>query len=323
MRIATIGTGFIVEQFINDALTVEGVSFEAVYSRDLEKGKQFAEPFGIKKVYDDLDEMLQDEAIDFVYIASPNSLHYPQAMNAMEHGKHVIVEKPFAGNQVRAQELVRKAKEKNLFLFEAICNIHMPNFKFIEDNLDKLGQIKLVQCNFSQYSSRYDALLEGNVTNVFNPKFSGGALADINIYNLHFVIRLFGKPNKTHYIANQHENGIDTSGIVTLEYDDFKVVCSGAKDSASENFGQIQGVNGHIYVNNSVSTMDSVKLLTKDTDVEYNSHLEPRLHYEVARFKEIYNAQDYEACHELLEHSILVVEVAETARRKIGMFFDF
>lgn len=322
MRIATIGTGFIVEQFIEDALSIEGVSFEAVYSRNLENGHEFAKPYNIAKVYDDLDAMFKDPDIDFIYIASPNSLHYPQAMEAMEHGKHVIVEKPFAGNQVRAEEMVRKAKEKNVFLFEAICNIHMPNFKFVEDQLDQLGDIKLVQCNFSQYSSRYDALMAGETPNVFNPQFSGGALADINIYNLHFVIRLFGKPLKTHYIANQHENGIDTSGIITMEYDGFKVECTGAKDSASENFAQIQGTKGHLRVNSTVSTMDSVNLVTKDADVEYNSHLEPRLSYEVAQFKEIYEAQDYKACHELLEHSIEVVKVAETARRKIGLFFD-
>lgn len=323
MRIATIGTGFIVEQFIEDALSLEGVSFEAVFSRNKGRGQEFAKPYNINKVYTDLDEMFQDPEIDFIYIASPNSLHYPQAMLAMEYGKHVIVEKPFAGNQVRAQEMVRKAKEKNVFLFEAICNIHMPNFKFVQDNLEKLGAIKVVQANFSQYSSRFDALMAGETPNVFNPKFSGGALADINIYNLHFVIRLFGKPNKTNYIANQHENGIDTSGVVTLTYDDFIVECVGSKDSNSLNFGQIQGTNGYLRIPSSVSTMDSVKLLTKDTDVEYNSHLEPRLSYEVARFKEIYEAQDFEACHELLEHSTLVVEVAEAARRRIDMFFDF
>lgn len=323
MRIATIGSGSIVDQFINDARSIEGISFEAVYSRDEQRGSEFAASHQIEKVYTDLDAMFMDDNIDFIYIASPNSLHYSQAMAAMEHGKHVIVEKPFAGNQVRAQEMVRKAKEKNVFLFEAICNIHMPNFKFVQDNIDKLGDLKVVQANFSQYSSRYDALMAGETPNVFNPKFSGGALADINIYNLHFAVRLFGKPNKTNYVANQHENGIDTSGVLTLEYDDFIAELVGAKDSASENFGQIQGTNGYLRIPNSVSTMDSVKLLTKDVDVEYNSHLEPRLSYEVARFKEIYEAQDFDACHELLEHSTLVVEIAEAARRRIDMFFDF
>lgn len=323
MRIATIGTGFIVEQFINDARSIDGVSVEAVYSREKERGLDFATPFGITKVYTNLEDMMKDPELDFIYIASPNSLHYEQAMLAMDHGKNVIVEKPFAGNEVRANELARKAKEKGLFLFEAICNIHMPNFNFIEENLDTIGDIKLVQCNFSQYSSRYGALMSGETPNVFNPKFSGGALADINIYNLHFVIRLFGMPVSVNYIANQHENGIDTSGIVTLKYDNFIVECVGAKDSASQNFGQIQGTQGHIYVEGSVSTMDSVKLVRQDTEIEYNGQDQPRLSYEVSRFKEIFESKDFAACHELLEHSIQVVKVAEAARRRIDMFFEF
>lgn len=323
MRIATIGTGFIVNQFIEDSLSLDGISFEAVYSRDKARGEEFAKPFNIGKVYTDLDDMLKDPMVEFVYIASPNSLHYEQAMLAMEYGKHVIVEKPFAGNQVRAEEMVRKAKEKNVFLFEAICNLHMPHYHYLKEALKEIGDIKVVQCNFSQYSSRYGALLDGQTPNVFNPKFSGGALADINIYNLHFVVGLFGEPLKVDYIANQHDNGIDTSGILTLTYDNFVVECVGAKDSFSRNFGQIQGTKGYLLVEGSVSTMDNVKLVTTDTEIEYNVQDKPRLSYEVARFKEIYETQDTEACYELLEHSIKVVKLAETARRRIDLFFEF
>ena len=83
--------------------------------------------------------------------------------------------------------------------------------------MSSLGKIKLVQCNYSQYSSRYDKFLAGEIPNVFNPVFSGGALQDINIYNLHFVTGLFGKAKEVKYIANSAENGIDTSGIATIK----------------------------------------------------------------------------------------------------------
>ncbi len=323
MRIGTIGSGFIVKEFIDDARHVDGVSIEAVYSRDLERGQEFAQEVGVDKVYTDLPTMFQDPNIDFIYIASPNSLHYPQALLALECGKNVIVEKPFAGNEVRAQELIRLAQEKGLFIFEAICNIHMPNYAFIKDNLEEVGKLRVVQCNFSQYSSRYQALLDGETPNVFNPKFSGGALADINIYNVHFVVGLFGAPKNVDYIANRHANGIDTSGILTLTYDDFIVECVGAKDSMSLNFGQIQGEKGYIYVEGSVSRMSSVKLVTKDREIEYNGQDEPRMSYEVSAFKEIYDAKDYTRASELLAHSVEVVKVAEKARRRINLFFEY
>lgn len=322
MRIGTIGSGSIVKQFIESARLVEGVEFTAVYSRDLERGKAFAQEVNIDTVYTSLEDLYQDSNVDFVYIASPNSLHFPQAKAALLQGKHVIIEKPFAGNEVRAQELIRIAKENNLFLFEAICNIHMPNFRYVKDSLKDLGNLKVVQCNYSQYSSRYDLLLAGEEPNVFSPKFSGGALADINIYNIHFVVGLFGAPNDVNYIANQHVNGIDTSGIVTLTYDDFIVECVGAKDSFSLNFGQIQGDEGYIYIPGGVNGLESVKTQTKTKEIEYNGHDKPRLFYQVEAFKDIYDKNDFEQCHHWLQHSLEVVRVAEKARRKINLFFD-
>ena len=322
MRIATIGSGFIVKEFVNHAREIEGVEFVASYSRSLERGREFADSLNIENVYTDLDLMFNDPEIDFIYIASPNSLHYEQAKMALLSGKNVIVEKPFSGNEMRASELLRIAKEKDLMIFEAISNIHLPNFKVIKENLDQVGRIRLVQCNFSQYSSKYQALLDGETPNVFNPEFSGGALADINIYNLHFVVALFGMPKDVDYVANIHANGIDTSGIVTMIYDDFVVECVGAKDSYSESFGIIQGEKGYIKVEGTVSKMDIVNIFVGEEKVTINQNELSRLAYEVETFKEIFERKDFLACQRLGEHTVNVVKVAEKARRKINMFFD-
>ena len=322
MRIATIGSGSIVKEFINHAREIQGVEFVASYSRDLERGREFADSMEIEHVYTDLEEMFKDSNVDFIYIASPNSLHYEQAKMALLSGKNVIVEKPFSGNEMRASELLRIAKENNLMIFEAISNIHLPNFKVIKENLNLIGRIRLVQCNFSQYSSKYQALLDGETPNVFNPEFSGGALADINIYNIHFVVALFGLPKDVNYIANTHANGIDTSGIVTMVYEDFVVECVGAKDSYSESFGIIQGEKGYIKVEGTVSKMEEVSIITGEDKVTINQNSLSRLAYEVETFKEIFDSKDFLACQTLGEHSINVVKVAEKARRKINMFFD-
>ena len=148
----------------------------------------------------------------------------------------------------------------HLFLFEAIVTLYMPNYALIKENLAKLGPLHLVQCNFSQYSSRYDALLEGKITNVFNPAFSGGALADIGIYNLHYVIGLFGKPKAMRYYPNMHACGIDTSGVAILEYDGFIATCSCAKDSTSKNISQLQGEKGYLL-------MECYEKLRKDAGI--------------------------------------------------------
>ncbi|QIK69055.1 Gfo/Idh/MocA family oxidoreductase [Erysipelothrix sp. HDW6C] len=323
MRIATIGSGFIVKEFINAGREIAGVDFVAAYSRTAAGARAFADEMGIEKSYDALDVMFADADIDFIYIASPNSLHYHQTMQALEAGKHVIVEKPFAGNEARAKEMIALAKAKNLMLFEAICNIHMPHFDYIKSQLERIGRIRAIQCNFSQYSSRYPQLLDHVITNVFDPSFSGGAMADINIYNIHFVVGLFGSPNQVSYIANQYENGIDTSGILTMKYDDFVVECVGAKDSFSFNFGQIQGEKGYIMVPESVSLIKSVEIVTKDAKIDYNIQDKHRLSYQIAAFKEISDAQDFAKRDALFEHSLAVVRVAEAARKCIDLNFEF
>ena len=321
MKIGTIGSGVIVDAFIEAARLVEGVEFIGAYSRTIDRAKEFANKHDMKEAYNSLDTMFENDEIDTIYIASPNSLHASQALKAIEYNKNVILEKPFTGTLETAQKVYDKALDKGVYVFEAICNIHMPHFEYIKEKLNTLGNIKLVQANYSQYSSRYDQLKDGVVTNVFNPEFSGGALADINIYNLHFVIALFGKPDDIQYFANQHENGIDTSGVLILKYPNLIVELTGAKDSASYNFVQIQGDEGTIQVPNGSNGLEKVIVSIKEEEIEYNIQEKPRLYYQVEEFQRILETKNYDTMIENLKHSLLVVEYAEKARKTIGLTF--
>ena len=165
--------------------------------------------------------MLADPDIDLIYIATPNSLHYRQAKAALLAGKNVLCEKPFVPTVAEADELIRLAKERHLFLFEAITTAHHANYALVKEHLPDIGPLRIVSCTFCQYSSRYDALLSGQVPPVFDPACCGGALMDLNLYNVHFVVGLFGEPMSVSYHPNLYRNGIDTSGILLLEYPDF------------------------------------------------------------------------------------------------------
>ena len=198
MNVATIGSGVIVERMI-EAMRLDGrYNLYCVYSRTKKRAKEFAEKHGIQKYYTDMEEMLNDENVDIVYVASPNSLHYSQSKMALEHKKHVINEKPFTPTLKECNELFEIAEKKGVYIFEAITNVHLPNYKIIKENLPNCGDIKMVQCNFSQYSSKYQKYKDHVQTNAFDPAFNGGALMDINVYNLHFVTGMFGKPNEVH-----------------------------------------------------------------------------------------------------------------------------
>jgi predicted dehydrogenase len=107
----------------------------------------------------------------------------------------------------------------------------------------------MMQANFSQYSSRYGRYLSGIVDPSFDPVCQGGALRDINIYNIHFAAALFGESLEGQYYPNIGFNGVDTSGVLVLKYDGFSAVCTAAKDSDSPCFVIVQGERGHMIMN--------------------------------------------------------------------------
>ena len=180
----------------------------------------------------------------------------------------------------------------------------------------------MVQCNYSQYSSRYDALLSGQSPNVFNPEYSGGALYDINIYNIHFVTGLFGQPQSVAYYANRHENGIDLSGTVIMTYPDFIAECVGAKDSASMNHAQIQGEKGYIYVRQGANGCREIELHKGKEVTVYNEQADNNLlYYENIDFKKIIENQDHAECESYLKESLMVMETLTRARAFAGIHF--
>lgn len=244
MKLATIGSGAIVDSALESIQGVDGIELEACYSRTQDKADQFKEKHGFKKAYSDLDAMLADPEVEAVYIASPNSLHYAQAKKALEAGKHVLLEKPFTPTLEQTKELFDLAESKGLMLFEAITSIHTPNFGLLKDNIDQAGNIKQCVLNFSQYSSRYDDYKKGKAANVFDPKMDGGALMDINIYNIHLCLGLFGMPEGIAYYPNLGFNGIDTSGMLVMQYPGFTAVCIGSKDCKADYLFTIQGDEG-------------------------------------------------------------------------------
>lgn len=195
MKLAILGTGMIVKDF----LTIKDqLSFEKVYilgtEATCEETEELKEKYGLDKTYYDYDEMLSSDA-DTVYVALPNFLHYSFARKALEAGKHVILEKPGTSNEREFQELVEIAKEHGSILLEAMTVHYMPAYKSVQKQIDKLGDLKIVSLNYSQYSSRYDRFKKGEVLPVFDPAKAGGALMDLNVYNIHFAVGLFGRPD--------------------------------------------------------------------------------------------------------------------------------
>lgn len=328
MKIATIGTGFIVDTFMEACSHVDGVEVKAVFSRTKERAHEFASQYHIEKIYTNLDIMLADETIDTIYVASPNSLHYSYTLKALSAKKNVICEKPFTSTLKELEELISLAKKNQVFLWEAITNIYTPNLNIVKDNLKEVGQIRLVTCNFSQYSSRYAAFQRGENPNVFNPAFSGGAIMDINLYNIHLCMYLFGKPEQFFYYPNKAENGIDTSGVIIFQYPDFVATLIGAKDSASEDYVVIQGDEGTLRIDGGSTgvcanvTLSKTISKTEQQEKNIGVHQISHMSYELQAFESMLQQQDFSTCHELLDYSKEVLSVIETARKNAGIYFN-
>ena len=323
MTIGTVGTNFVVDNFIQAAAKTGKADVVACYSRSPDTATAFAEKHRLAKWYTDKEKFLSDTSLDFIYIAAPNSLHYQWARDALNAGRNVICEKPFVSRAAELDELIALAKEKQLFLFEALTTPHLPNLRLIKEKLDEIGTVRLVQLTFSQYSSRYDAFLSGKIPNLFNPEFSGGALMDLNYYNLAFIHFLFGKPLELKYFANKAENGIDLSGVLVFKYDGFIATASATKDSESRNYIQIQGEKGYIVSESTAGGLRSgFSLVTKEKTAQFNEQeTENVLYYELLSFIADYESGNYERCDGPLENSLARAELMDEARQYAGIVF--
>lgn len=322
MKLAILGAGMIVKDFLTITESLPQISLQTIFGveQDLDTMRHLQEKYGINSVSINIDECLQNENIDTVYVALPNHLHYSFAKKALEAGKNVICEKPFTLLLNQAEELHKIANEKNLIILEAITNQYLSNNQKIKESIKDLGDLKIVECNYSQYSSRYDDFKSGKVLPAFDAKKGGGALMDINIYNIHFVLGLFGLPKSVKYLANI-ENNIDTSGFLLLDYGDFKVNCVGAKDSSSEIRSTIQGTKGYIQIEGPTNSIQEYTRYVNNKGEEhlnYNKHPH-RMYEEFIEFEKIISEKNFVEANLRMEHSKQVLNVVELALKDAGI----
>ena len=179
---AIIGPGTIANEFAK-SLNEEVGEVYGVWGRKFDKAKEFAKNHNVKNVYKDLNEMLKDENIDVVYVATPHSNHHEYVIESLKNNKHVICEKAITVNGKQLKEIKDLANEKNLIVTEAMTIFHMPLYKKLGEIVKNgdLGKIKMIQVNFG-------SLKEYDVTNrFFSPDLAGGALLDIGTYALSYA----------------------------------------------------------------------------------------------------------------------------------------
>lgn len=312
IKFAIIGTSSISEKFIDALKNTKDCEVYAVLSRNENKGKQFANKHGIKKVYFDIDILLKDEDITAVYIASPNGKHFEQAKLALEAKKNVICEKPIVPSVKEFDILKQIAIKNNVVLMEAMRPTTNPNFNIIKENLHKIGAVRQVIVKYCQYSSRYDLLKKGEITNIFNKELYGGSLYDIGVYPLYFTLAMFGEPQEYFGYNFLLDSGVDGCGTILLKYQDKIANISYSKITDEKTESEILGEQGSIIIDK-ISHVKGIKIKYRDgKEEEIGTELYSNdMRYEVEEFVQLIKEGKIESNKNSFSISRKSVEIME------------
>ncbi|MGG7176824.1 Gfo/Idh/MocA family protein [Clostridium paraputrificum] len=322
IRFGIVGTSAITEWFLNGAAKVNDFELVAVYSRNIEKAREFGKKYGARLFFSDLDEMSKSKEIDAVYIASPNSLHAKQAIICMNNKKHVLSEKAFASNTLEARKMIDAANINNVLLMEAMKTTMLPNFNIIKNNLHKIGKIRRYFASYCQYSSRYDKYKSGIIENAFKPELSNGALMDIGVYCIYPMVALFGKPQSIKAQSYMLETGVDGEGSILFNYGDFDGVIQYSKIANSYLPSEIQGEEGSILIEK-INTLKKVTIIYRDGSEEIISQEQEDddMCYEIQEFISLIQNNVKESQVNSHYNSLKVIEIMEEARKQIGLVY--
>ncbi|AJR03903.1 Gfo/Idh/MocA family protein [Siansivirga zeaxanthinifaciens] len=214
IRWGIIGLGSIANKFAADLLTIENAELYAVASRNQEKADAFAKNYHAKKAYNSYEALAKDSNVDAVYIATPHALHKENTLLCLENGIAVLCEKPFAMNALEVNDMIAKAKEKNVLLMEALWTYFLPHYQYVLDlfNNKTYGNITKLEADFG-FERPYDTS-----SRLFNKELGGGSLLDIGIYPIFAALSTLGLPKNLEAHATFFENGADSSCSMVFNY---------------------------------------------------------------------------------------------------------
>ncbi|MBO4901622.1 MAG: Gfo/Idh/MocA family oxidoreductase [Lachnospiraceae bacterium] len=249
MNVAILGAGEIAAKMAMTLQPLKEANCYAVAARDLPRAQAFADKYGFRRAYGSYLDMLNDEYVELVYIATPHSHHYEHIKMCLEHGKHVIVEKPFTANATQAEEVLRMAEERGLFLTEAMWSRYMPLVDTIREVIasNLIGRITSLHANVGYPLENKDRLRR--------PELAGGALLDLGCYALHFASMVFGDELKSISAAcTKLETGVDAQETIMLTYRDGRMADLFVTMLAeTDRRAMIYGTNGFIEIENIVN----------------------------------------------------------------------
>lgn len=321
MNVGILGAGNIAGTMARTLNGMKDVTAYAVAARDLERAQRFAKEYQMEKAYGSYEEMLADDKVDLVYIATPHSHHLEHGKLCISYGKPVLCEKSFTANAAQARELLDYAKEKGVFITEAIWTRYMPSRKIITDIIEsgELGDVHMLSANLGYRLIDKERLI--------NPELAGGALLDVGVYPLNFASMFFG--NDIENITSscvKFETGVDGQAGMILTYKDGRMATlHTGMYAATEQYGIIYGTKGYLIAYN-INNIDKIEVFSTDRKLIRTIEVPEQItgyEYEVeACMKAL--AEGKLECEEM-PHSetILMMEQMDTLRGQWGIRYPF
>lgn len=331
IRFGVVGTNNITDWVIAGGRQDERFELTAVCSRTQERAEEFAAKHGIPHIFTSLEEMASSPLIDAVYIATPNYVHAEQSILCMNHGKHVLCEKPFASNAKEVRLMIEAAKKNKVTLMEAMISTLNPNFAIAKERMKDLGTIRRYFASYCQYSSRYDKFKEGIILNAFKPELSNGAVMDIGIYTIYPMVALFGKPQQIEAQGIVLHTGADGQGAVNFQYEGMNATVLYSKIANSALPTEIEGEAGNLLLDKIHITkqVDYIPRQVTAQGKEQENHSQSigvpleksEYYYEIAEFINLIEQGKQESNVNSWENSLTTLEIIDEIRRQLGVHY--
>lgn len=316
-----IGLGNIAHKFAEDLLLITDANIYGVASRDIEKAKAFGEKFQATKYYGSYQELADDPAIDVVYIATPHVFHFEITMMCLEAGKAVLCEKAFGMNALQVEKMIAKAREKKVFLMEALWTRFIPATEKMMELIGSglIGDLQSVRADFG-FKAEFNP-----DKRLFNKKLGGGALLDIGIYPVFLSLLALGIPEKIVAMATMSGTGVDqTLGILFAYQGGQTAILDSSIVASTPVEAWLHGDKGSLKMHRSFHHSKKIAHfvegeLVKEYDVDYIGN---GYYHEILEVMQCLSTGKTESDKLPLSMSLSLIQTLDRVREEIGLHYD-
>jgi predicted dehydrogenase len=316
-----LGPGGIARAFAKDLTLLEGHTIGAVGSRSLSNAQSFADDFG-GTAYGSYEELINDSTIDAIYVATPHPAHHDNVISALDAGKAVLCEKPFAVNAKQAQAMVDAASRNKVALMEAMWARFLPHYAQVREIIasDVLGPIISIHADHGQ------RLADQNIPRLIEPQLAGGALLDLGIYPISFAHMILGNPVAINSSAVMTDKGVDAQSSMILTYENgAQAVLTTTMIEQTPCRAVVAGLNGWLEIDRTFYNPASMRVVLNDGSVtEYpNTYRGHGLREQAESFKQLVQSGKLQSDILSWKDTVDIMKSMDTVREQIGLKYPF